>query len=90
MGNWGSYFPLIEFTYNNSFHSTIRMTPYLDLYGRMYRTSLCWYESGESVVLGLEFNQQTTEKIRMIHEKIKASQSRPNSYNDKRKKELGL
>lgn len=51
------------------------MTPFQALYGRRCRTPLCWYESGESAVIGPEIVQQTSEKIKMIQEKIKASQS---------------
>ena len=71
-GSWDSHFPLIEFTYNNSFHSSIGMAPYEALYGRRCRTPLCWYESGESVVLGPEVVQETTKKINMIQEKMNA------------------
>ncbi|GAU34562.1 hypothetical protein TSUD_29080 [Trifolium subterraneum] len=74
--SWDSCLPLIEFTYNNSFHSSIGMAPFEALYGRRCRTPLCWYESGETVVLGPDIVQETTEKIRMIRGKMKASQSR--------------
>ncbi|KAK2409545.1 hypothetical protein QL285_044961 [Trifolium repens] len=85
-GNWDSYLPLIEFTYNNSFHASIGMAPFEALYGRRCRTPLCWHESGESVVLGPKIVQQTTEKIKMIQEKMRASQSRQKSYYDKKRK----
>jgi hypothetical protein len=39
--SWVECLPLIEFTYNNSFHSSIEMTPFEALYGRRCRTSLC-------------------------------------------------
>ncbi|CAJ2642459.1 unnamed protein product [Trifolium pratense] len=71
--SWDSCLPLIEFTYNNSFHSSIGMAPFEALYGRRCRTPLCWFESGESVILGPEIVQETTEKIRMIREKMKAT-----------------
>jgi len=73
---------LIKFTYNNSYHSSI------GLYGRRYRTPLCWFESGESVVLGPDIVQQTTEKVKLIQERMKALQSRQKSYHDKRRKDL--
>jgi len=38
---WVECLPLIEFTYNDSFHSTIGMAPFKALYGRKYRTLLC-------------------------------------------------
>ncbi|MCH89977.1 retrotransposon protein, partial [Trifolium medium] len=87
-GNWDSWLSLIEFTYNNSFHSSIGMAPFEALYGRRCRTPLCWYESGENVVLGPEIVQQTTKKIWMIQEKMKASQSRQKNYHDKRRKDV--
>ena len=87
-GAWDSYLPLIEFTYNNSYHSSIGMAPFEALYGRRCRTPLCWYESGESSVIGPEIVQQTTEKIKLIQEKMRASQSRQKSYHDKRRKNL--
>jgi len=87
-GAWDTYLPLIEFTYNNSYHSSIGMAPFEALYGRRCRTPLCWHESGESVVLGPELVQQTSEKVRMIREKMKSSQSRQKSYHDKIRKDL--
>ncbi|MCI72473.1 hypothetical protein A2U01_0093736, partial [Trifolium medium] len=64
------------------------MTHFEALYGRKCRTPLCWFESGESVVLGPEIVQQTTEKIKMIREKMRAPQSRQKSYADKRRKDV--
>ena len=87
-GAWDSHLPLIEFTYNNSYHSSIGMAPFEALYGRRCRTPLCWFESGESVVLGPDLVHQTIEKVRMIREKMKASQSRRKSYHDNRRKAL--
>ena len=87
-GAWDCYLPLIEFTYNNSFHSSIGMAPFEALYGRRCRTPLCWYESGESAVVGPEIVQQTTEKIKMIQDKMRIAQSRQKSYHDKRRKSL--
>lgn len=72
-GAWDIYLPLIEFTYNNSYHSIIGMATFEALYGRRCSTPLCWYESGESVVLGPEIVQQTTEKVKMIQDKMKDS-----------------
>ena len=39
---WDEQLALIEFSYNNSYHTSIGMAPYEALYGRKYRTSLCW------------------------------------------------
>ncbi|GAU38281.1 hypothetical protein TSUD_119620 [Trifolium subterraneum] len=85
-GSWDSCLPLVEFTYNNSYHSSIGMAPFEALYGRRCRTPLCWYESSEKVVLGPEMIRQTTEKVKMIQEKMKVSQDRQKSYYDRKKR----
>ncbi|XP_058733171.1 uncharacterized protein LOC131604767 [Vicia villosa] len=64
------------------------MAPFEALCGRRCRTPLCWHESGEGVILGPEIVRETTEKIKLIRENMKASQSRQKSYHDKRRKEL--
>ena len=87
-GSWDEFLPLIEFTYNNSFHSSIGMAPYEALYGRRCRTPLCWYQDGENLALGPDLVQQTTEKVKMIQEKMRVTQSRQKSYADKRRRPL--
>ena len=87
-GNWDSHLPLVEFTYNNSFHSSIGMAPFEALYGKHCRTSLCWDEVGERKLIGPEFVQMTTDKIKEIRSKLKAAQDRQKSYADNRRKDL--
>ncbi|KAL8108994.1 hypothetical protein AgCh_025188 [Apium graveolens] len=53
-GNWDEHLPLIEFSYNNSYHASIGMPPYEALYGRKCRSPLYWDEVGEKKVLGSE------------------------------------
>ena len=39
-GNWDKHFPLVEFAYNNSFHSSISLDPYEAFYGRTCTSSI--------------------------------------------------
>ncbi|RZB98949.1 Protein NDL2 [Glycine soja] len=64
------------------------MAPYEALYGRRCRTPLCWLEPGEGLTLGPEVVQQTTEKVKLIQERMRTAQSRQKSYHDKRRKDL--
>ena len=80
--------PLIKFTYNNSFHASIGMAPYEALYGRRCRTPLCWYQDGEAVLVGPELLEHTTEKVRMVRNRMQASQSRQKAYADRRRRPL--
>ncbi|KAK2450171.1 hypothetical protein QL285_009303 [Trifolium repens] len=87
-GSWDDVLPLIEFTYNNSFHASIGMTPYEALYGRRCQTPLCWYQDGESMLVGPEMVQQTTDKVRKIRAMMKVAQDRQKSYADRRRRPL--
>jgi len=71
--SWDEVLPLVEFTYNNSYQASIGMTPYEALYGRRCRTPLCWYQDGESILVGPELLQQTTEKVQLVRDQLQAS-----------------
>jgi len=64
------------------------MAPYEALYGRKCRTPLCWYQDGQVVLVGPELLEQTTEKVRMVRNKMQASQSRQKAYIDRRRRPL--
>ena len=40
-GSWSEQLFLVEFAYNNGYHSSIKMAPFEALYGRRCRTPLC-------------------------------------------------
>ena len=87
-GSWEDHLPLVEFSYNNSYHSSIRCAPHEALYGRKCRSPLCWDAVGEKVVLGPDWVQQTTEQVAEIREHMLAAQSRQKSYADVRRRDL--
>ncbi|MCI27758.1 retrotransposon protein, partial [Trifolium medium] len=87
-GSWDDVLPLMEFTYNNIYHSSIGMAPYEALCGRRCQTPLCWYQDGESMIVGPEMVQQTTDKVKQIRARLKVTQDRQKSYADKRRKSL--
>ena len=86
--SWEKHLPLVEFAYNNSFHTRIGMSPYEELYGRPCRTPLSWTQVGERSMLGPDIVEETTDKIRMVKEKMKEAQDHQKSYADKRRKHL--
>ncbi|XP_076934969.1 uncharacterized protein LOC143601450 [Bidens hawaiensis] len=87
-GNWDKYLPLAEFSYNNSYHSSIGMPPFEMLYGRKCRTPLCWGEVGQRELANKEVVNATNEKIDQIRAYLKAAQDRQKSYVDKRKRPI--
>nr|GEW93425.1 putative reverse transcriptase domain-containing protein [Tanacetum cinerariifolium] len=48
---WVNHFPLVEFSYNNNYHATIKVAPFEALYGRKCRLPVCWTEVGEAQIL---------------------------------------
>ncbi|GKA47269.1 putative reverse transcriptase domain-containing protein [Tanacetum coccineum] len=87
-GSWDVHLPLAEFSYNNSYHSSIRCAPFEALYGRKCRSPILWAEIGESSLIGPELVQETTDKVVLIKEKLKAARDRQKSYADNRRKPL--
>ncbi|GKB23147.1 putative reverse transcriptase domain-containing protein [Tanacetum coccineum] len=87
-GNWDVHLPLAEFSYSNSYHLSIRCAPFEALYGRKCRSPVLWAEIGESSLIGPELVQETTDKVVLIKEKLKAARDRQKSYADNRRKPL--
>nr|GEU41241.1 putative reverse transcriptase domain-containing protein [Tanacetum cinerariifolium] len=85
---WVKDLPLCEFSYNNSYHASIKAAPYKALYGRKYRSLVCWAEVGEAQLTGPELIQETIEKIVLIKQRIQASQDRQKSYADLKRKPM--
>ncbi|GJX53941.1 putative reverse transcriptase domain-containing protein [Tanacetum coccineum] len=69
---WVNHLPLVEFSYNNSYHASIKATPFEALYGRKCWSLVCWAEVGEFQLTGPEIVQETTEKIIQIKQRMQA------------------
>nr|GEU55541.1 reverse transcriptase domain-containing protein [Tanacetum cinerariifolium] len=85
---WVKHLPLAEFSYNNSYHASIKATPYEALYGRRCQSHVCWAEVREAQLIGPELIQETTEKIVLIKQRIQAAQDRQKSYDDLNRKPM--
>ncbi|GJZ79168.1 putative reverse transcriptase domain-containing protein [Tanacetum coccineum] len=83
---WDRHLPLVEFSYNNSYHTSIKDTPFEALYGRKCRSPVYWTEVGDSQLTGPEIIHETTEKIIQIKSQIQAARDCQKSYADVRHK----
>ncbi|GJT08649.1 putative reverse transcriptase domain-containing protein [Tanacetum coccineum] len=70
---WDKHLPLVEFSYNNSYHTSIKAAPFEALYGRKCRSPICWAEVGDSQLTGPEIIHETTERIVQIKSHIQAA-----------------
>nr|GEW21550.1 putative reverse transcriptase domain-containing protein [Tanacetum cinerariifolium] len=70
---WERHLPLVEFSYNNSYHASIKATPFEALYGRKCRPPVCWAEVGDVQLTGPEIIHETIEKIVQIRQRLQAA-----------------
>ncbi|GJT33230.1 putative reverse transcriptase domain-containing protein [Tanacetum coccineum] len=75
---WEGHLPLIEFSYNNSYHASVKAAPFEAL--------LC--HVGDARLTGPELVHETTEKIVQIKQRMQAARDRQKSYADVRRKPL--
>ncbi|GJS70825.1 putative reverse transcriptase domain-containing protein [Tanacetum coccineum] len=78
-GSWDVHLPLVEFSYNNSYHSSVRCAPFEALYGRKCRSPIMWAEIGEDQLIGPKLVQETTKKISQITDRLRAARDRQKS-----------
>ncbi|GKE68261.1 putative reverse transcriptase domain, ribonuclease H-like domain, aspartic peptidase domain protein, partial [Tanacetum coccineum] len=85
---WERHLPLVEFSYNNSYHASIMATPFEALYGRKCRSLVWWAEVGDVQLTGPEIIHETIEKIVQIQQRLQAARDRQRSYTNVRLKPL--
>ncbi|GJR88627.1 putative reverse transcriptase domain-containing protein [Tanacetum coccineum] len=77
---WERHLPLVEFSYNNSYHASIKAAPFEALYGRKCRSHVCWAEVGDVQLTRPEIIHETTEKIVQIRQRLQAARDWQRSY----------
>ncbi|GJV32206.1 putative reverse transcriptase domain-containing protein [Tanacetum coccineum] len=85
---WDRHLPLVEFSYNKSYHTSIKAVLFEALYSRKCRSLVCWAEVGDAQLIGPKIIHETTKKIIQIKKRIQAAHDRQKSYADRRRKLL--
>nr|GEU34909.1 putative reverse transcriptase domain-containing protein [Tanacetum cinerariifolium] len=80
--------PLVEFSYNNNYHASIKAALLEALYGRKCRSPICWAEVRDAQLTGPKLIHDTTEKIVQIKQRIQAARDREKSCIDVGRKPL--
>nr|GFC50809.1 reverse transcriptase domain-containing protein [Tanacetum cinerariifolium] len=88
--SWDRHLPPVEFSYNNSYHTSIKAAPFEALYGRTCRSPVCWTEVGDAQLTSLEIIHETTEKIVPIKSRIQAARDQKKSYADLKRKPMDV
>ncbi|GKC38329.1 putative reverse transcriptase domain-containing protein [Tanacetum coccineum] len=64
---WVNHLPLVEFSYNNSYHASIKAAPFKALYGRKFHSPVCWNEVREAQInsrRGPEFKWESEDQFK--------------------------
>jgi hypothetical protein len=80
---WEDYLQLVEFSYNNGYQDSLRMSPFESLYGGKCDTPVRWDNPKDRVVLGLKFLKDMEDQVVKIKKNLKATQDRQKVYVDK-------
>ncbi|GKF04974.1 putative reverse transcriptase domain-containing protein [Tanacetum coccineum] len=86
--SWVKHLPLVEFSYNNSYHASIKAGPFESLYDRKCCSPVCWAEVGQVQVTGPEIVQETTEKVIQIKQRMQAAHDQQKSYANLKRKAM--
>ncbi|GJS55144.1 putative reverse transcriptase domain-containing protein [Tanacetum coccineum] len=86
--DWVRHLPLVKFSYNNSYHASIKAVPFKVLYGQKCCSPICWVEVGQVQLTGPEMFQETIEKVIQIKQRMQAARDRQKSYTDLKHKPM--
>ncbi|GJV67457.1 putative reverse transcriptase domain-containing protein [Tanacetum coccineum] len=66
---WERHLPLVEFSYNNSYHASIKAAPFEALYGRKCRSPVCWAKVGDILkrVGPVAYKLEHPKELRNVH-----------------------
>jgi transposase InsO family protein len=86
--SWNKSLPYAEFSYNDSYQASLKISLFETLYDRKCRTPLYWDQTGERQLFGPEIIQEAEEQVQQIRENLRTAQSRQKSYADTRRRLL--
>jgi hypothetical protein len=79
---WEDYLPLVEFTYNNGYQSSTKMSPFEILYGRKCTTPISWDNPVDRIMVGPDMLQEMESMVKKAQQNLKVAQDRQKSYAD--------
>jgi hypothetical protein len=79
---WEDYLHLVEFTYNNGYHASLKMSPFEALYGGKWNTPVSWDNPTDRAVVGPKLLKEMEDQMIKIKQNLKAAQDRKKSYAD--------
>eukprot|EP00253_Pinus_taeda_P020845 PITA_20845 len=85
-GQWEEYLHLVEFAYNNGYHTSTQLSPFEVLYGRKCRTPSSWGGPEDKLILGPEMLKEMEDMVKRVRANLKAAQDRQKSFADRKRR----
>eukprot|EP00253_Pinus_taeda_P010655 PITA_10655 len=83
---WEEYLHLVEFAYNNGYHTSTQLSPFEILYGRKCRTPSNWVGPEDRLSLGLEMLKEMEDMVKRVRTNLKATQDRHKNFADRKRR----
>eukprot|EP00253_Pinus_taeda_P016690 PITA_16690 len=83
---WEEYLHVVEFSYNNGYHTSLQMSPFEVLYGRKCRTPSSWGGPEDKLRLGLEMLKEMKEMVKKVRSNLKAAPDRKKNFADRKRR----
>ena len=80
--------PYAEFSYNTSFQTSLKMSPFEALYGRKCRTLLNWSQTGDNHIFGTDLMLEAEKQVKEIRDRLQLAKSRQKSYYDTKHRQI--
>jgi hypothetical protein len=77
---WEDYLPLVEFSYNNGYQTSLKMSPFEVLYGRLCNTPISWSNPVNRISFGPDMLKEMEQQVTQIKQNLKVAHNRQKSY----------
>jgi hypothetical protein len=77
---WEDYLHLVEFSYNNGYQASVKMSPFEALYSKKCNTPISWDNAADREIIGLELIKVMEDQMLKIKQNLKDSQDRKKMY----------
>jgi hypothetical protein len=88
LNKWEDYLHLVEFTYNNGYQTSAKLSPFEILYGTKCTTPISWDNPANRLKVGPEMLQEMEIMVKKIQQNLKEAQNRQKSYADQKIRHL--
>ncbi len=82
---WEDFLHLVEFAYNNGYHTSLRMSPFEVLDGCKFRTPLCWSSPEDKLMLGPNMLEEMENMVKSVWNNLRVAQDWKNNFVDRKR-----